>query len=297
MTQPTGGPDRPSSHLGAGGATPPPAPGVRGRPASAWAQNALLLIGGALVLAWGVHWMDARAFQARASRELDVYAGTVRASQAAGADSLQDDAEASGEAAAPRAAAPAPRGEHALRHAATSRHARAAATAHARAARGRDAHGDRRGGRAAGESATRALARRSGIVGRVEVPRLGIRAVIAEGTSHRVLSHAVGHVRWTPLPGEPGNVGLTAHRDSYFRNLANVRRGDLVQVVTPDGTFRYRVTRTQVVPPSRVAVLRQDRGSGVTLVTCWPFRWIGPAPRRFVVSAAAEPSADLRAAR
>jgi sortase A len=159
-------------------------------------------------------------------------------------------------------------------------------------------HANDRLARSAGEgSRTRALARRRGLVGRVEVPRLGIRAVIAEGTSRRVLSHAVGHVRWTPLPGEPGNVALTAHRDSYFRPLADVKRGDLVRVVTPDGTFRYRVTRTQVVPRRRVSVLRQDRGSGLTLVTCYPFRWIGPAPKRFVVTAVPEPATELRAAR
>ncbi|HET7226626.1 MAG TPA: class D sortase [Candidatus Eisenbacteria bacterium] len=264
-------------------------PAPRRRTPAWWLQSALLLAGALMLLTWTARWLEARAFQQRASRELDAYAATVAPAGTIAdatvpepaATAAHVDAAAHGDLQPdPVAQARPSRATLAAAHrTARTLARRAQAKPHARAA------------------ATRRLAHRSGIIGRVEVPRVGVRAVIAEGTSTRVLAHAVGHVRWTPLPGEPGNVGLTAHRDSYFHGLAGVRRGDLVRVVTPDGTWRYRVTRVQVVPPTRTDVLRQGRGSSLTLVTCWPFRWIGPAPRRFVVSATLDPSPTLRAAR
>jgi sortase A len=134
----------------------------------------------------------------------------------------------------------------------------------------------------------RAVARSRGIVGRIQVPRLGLSAVVGEGTSDRTLARAVGHLRRSALPGENGNVVLAGHRDTYFRKLRGVRRGDLIRVTTPDGEFRYRVESLAVVDPGRRDVLEHGRRPALTLVTCYPFEAIGPAPRRFVVRARPE---------
>jgi sortase A len=131
----------------------------------------------------------------------------------------------------------------------------------------------------------RAAARARGIVGRIQVPRLALAAAVGEGTGRRTLSRAVGHLRSSALPGESGNVVLAGHRDTHFRKLRKIRRNDLIRVTTPDGTFRYRVERIQVVSPDRTDVLERGDRAALTLVTCYPFHAIGPAPERFVVRA------------
>lgn len=132
------------------------------------------------------------------------------------------------------------------------------------------------------------------VLGRIEIPRLRISAMIAEGTSHDALEHAVGHVAWSPHPGERGNVGLAGHRDSFFRALEGVRENDLVRIVTPGGTYDYHVKWHRVVGPREVDVLDPTAAPSLTLVTCYPFRWIGPAPKRFIVRAEqVEPAAAL----
>ena len=132
---------------------------------------------------------------------------------------------------------------------------------------------------------TRREAAASGLVGRIELPRLGIHAIITEGTSERGLLSAVGHVEHTRFPGEPGNVGLAGHRDTYFRNLERVAPGDEIRIHTPDGTFQYAVDSVLIVKPDRVDLLADTDYPALTLVTCYPFHWIGPAPKRFVVRA------------
>ena len=122
-------------------------------------------------------------------------------------------------------------------------------------------------------------------VGRIEIPRLGVSAVVRAGTDSRTLRLAVGHIPGTALPGESGNVGLAAHRDTFFRRLGEIREDDEVRVVTPDGTFSYRVQGTQVVNPTDVWVLDPTDAPALTLVTCYPFTFIGSAPRRFIVRA------------
>lgn len=134
------------------------------------------------------------------------------------------------------------------------------------------------------------------LVGRVVVRRLGISAIVHHGTSDRTLRRAVGHIPGTGLPGTGGNVGLAGHRDSFFRGLGEVRAGDLVEMETLHGDFTYRVEEAFVVEPHEVRVLDPPaRGEGevVTLVTCHPFYWAGPAPDRFIVHARLEAS-DLR---
>lgn len=135
------------------------------------------------------------------------------------------------------------------------------------------------------------LARReaesTGLVGRISIPRLGITSVIAQGVDAKTLDKSVGHVPGTAYPGESGSVGLAGHRDGIFRKLSEIRPRDLIVVTTPDGEFAYRVDSTAVVSPERTDVLRARRDPSVILVTCFPFRWIGPAPNRFIVWAGA----------
>ncbi|HTS03566.1 MAG TPA: class D sortase [Thermoanaerobaculia bacterium] len=122
-------------------------------------------------------------------------------------------------------------------------------------------------------------------VARLEIPRLGLAAIVREGDGPRVLTLAVGHVPGTSLPGEGGNVCLAAHRDGFFRGLGLLRAGDSVRLTTPAGTYAYRVDTARVVGPNDVAVLLPTPRPTLTLVTCYPFAWIGPAPRRYVVTA------------
>jgi sortase A len=127
------------------------------------------------------------------------------------------------------------------------------------------------------------------IVGRVEIPRVGVSAVVREGDDAKVLRGAVGHIPGTALPGESGNAALAGHRDTFFRGLRNIRNGDEIVVKTPAGDARYVVRATRVVDPTDISVLAPARGSVLTLVTCYPFNYIGAAPRRFIVHAELAP--------
>ncbi|HXO87783.1 MAG TPA: class D sortase [Candidatus Acidoferrales bacterium] len=122
-------------------------------------------------------------------------------------------------------------------------------------------------------------------IGEMEVPRVGLNAVFVQGDSPKILRRAVGHISETALPGEPGNVVLTAHRDTFFRPLRNIRSGDTIELETLDGEFAYQVDWTQVVSPSDVEVLQASGENTLTLVTCFPFYFVGPAPKRFIVRA------------
>ena len=133
-------------------------------------------------------------------------------------------------------------------------------------------------------AATRDLAPRS-LIGRLEVPRLKMSAIAREGVDVRTLRGAVGHVPGTALPGDEGNAAFAAHRDTFFGPLKGVRKGDEVIVTTRDGVHRYTVTSTRVVDPSDVSVLRPTGGRTLTLVTCYPFDFVGSAPSRFIVHA------------
>jgi len=126
---------------------------------------------------------------------------------------------------------------------------------------------------------------RDGLIGRIEVPRLEVSVMVIEGTDAAVLRHAAGHISGTALPGEPGNVGISAHRDTFFRPLRNIRANDEVTVTTLRGEYRYRVVSTKIVDPEDGGVLKAGRGETLTLVTCYPFYFVGAAPRRFIVRA------------
>lgn len=130
-----------------------------------------------------------------------------------------------------------------------------------------------------------------GPIGEIRIPRLRLRAVIVQGDAASVLRHAVGHVADTALPGEPGNVVLAGHRDTFFRPLRQIRSGDAIAVTTRHGDFEYVVESTAVVPPTDLDVLQPTDRQTLTLITCFPFSYVGPAPDRFIVRARATEAA------
>jgi sortase A len=122
-------------------------------------------------------------------------------------------------------------------------------------------------------------------VGRIEIPRLGVSAVVRVGSDARTLRVAVGYIPGTALPGETGNVGLAGHRDTFFRKLRDINPDDEIRLTTKDGVFHYYVQRTTIVRPKDVWVLDSTDYPALTLVTCYPFTYLGSAPERFIVRA------------
>jgi sortase A len=123
------------------------------------------------------------------------------------------------------------------------------------------------------------------VIGRFEIPALQVSTPVLEGTDDQTLSRGSGHIEDTPFPGEPGNVGIAGHRDTVFRPLKRIKTGDEMVVTTADRVYRYRVTRTLIVDPEDVYVLDPTKEPTLTLVTCYPFEYVGHAPRRFIVQA------------
>jgi LPXTG-site transpeptidase (sortase) family protein len=121
--------------------------------------------------------------------------------------------------------------------------------------------------------------------GELSVPRLHIAVMVLEGDNASILDVAAGHIPETALPNASGNIGIAAHRDTFFRPLRLIRPNDLITLTTPGGVMKFSVTNTEVVPPEDTAVLAPGRGRDLTLVTCYPFSYIGPAPKRFIVHA------------
>src|SRR4029079_13318211 len=128
-------------------------------------------------------------------------------------------------------------------------------------------------------------------LGRIDIPRLGVSAIVRAGSDAKTLRLAVGHIPGTAFPGDAGNVGLAGHRDTFFRGLKNIRADDLISIATVEGTYTYRVERTTVVNPSDVWVLYSPVHGTVRLVTCCPFSYVGSAPQRCVVQARLQPAA------
>jgi sortase A len=141
-------------------------------------------------------------------------------------------------------------------------------------------------GRAAGGVTLPSAVGPDGLIGRIEIQRLGVSVIVVEGTAHRTFRRAAGHIAGTALPGEPGNIGIAGHRDTFFRPLRNIERDDIIALTTLSGEYRYRVVSTRVVSPSDTAVLDSDGNEILTLVTCYPFYFVGSAPERFIVRAA-----------
>jgi sortase A len=126
---------------------------------------------------------------------------------------------------------------------------------------------------------------RGSTVGRIEIPRIKVSALVREGSDDKTLKRAAGHVPYTSLPGEHGNVGIAAHRDTFFRNVRNIREGDIIRMKTTWGTYEYEVDSLKIVMPENVEVLNPTPAPSITLVTCYPFNYVGSAPKRFIVRA------------
>lgn len=136
-------------------------------------------------------------------------------------------------------------------------------------------------GHAAGAAAPAA----GSVLARLQAPSLKLSTVVLEGTDDRTLARGAGHIEDTPLPGQPGNIGIAGHRDTIFRALRRAKVGDEFDLTTAHGRYRYRVTKTFIVKPEDVYVLDPTPTPSLTLVTCWPFEFIGHAPKRFIVQA------------
>ncbi len=146
---------------------------------------------------------------------------------------------------------------------------------------------DRAGGRLArmAGASTAAAPKLGDPLGTIAIPRLKLKAIVVEGDGDLELSYAAGHLPGTALPGAGGNAALAGHRDGVFAGLGRVRAGDSIIVTTPAARYRYVVSSTRVVGPGSTWVLDPTPRASLTLVTCYPFRYVGSAPQRYVVHA------------
>ncbi len=135
------------------------------------------------------------------------------------------------------------------------------------------------------EPATRPYPKAGSAIAKLEIPRLNLSTVVVEGTAESELRVAAGHIRGTSLPGDGGNAGVAAHRDTFFRPLRSIRIDDVISVKTHEREIEYRVVSTKIVSPKDVQVLAPAAQETLTLVTCYPFNYVGAAPSRFVVRA------------
>ena len=123
------------------------------------------------------------------------------------------------------------------------------------------------------------------LLGRLEAPSVKLSTTVLEGSDDATLSRGSGHIEDTPFPGQPGNVGIAGHRDTTFRALRHIHVGDALEYRTADRLYRYRISKTWIVGPDDVYVLDPTPQPALTLVTCYPFEFIGHAPNRFIVRA------------
>src|SRR5262245_36660253 len=128
------------------------------------------------------------------------------------------------------------------------------------------------------------------VLGRLEIPTLGVSTIVREGEDARTLQLAVGHIAGTALPGAGGNMGLAGHRDTFFRRLREIDPGDVIRLVAVEGTYTYVVDSTEIVDPDDLWVLDPTPEPSLTLVTCYPFTYLGTAPERFIVRARLVPT-------
>jgi sortase A len=123
------------------------------------------------------------------------------------------------------------------------------------------------------------------LLGRVEIGRLNLSSMVREGVDAKILSTSVGHVPSTAFPGHSGNFALAAHRDTLFRALKDIKQDDVITFQSQTRTFTYKVDSMRIVKPTDVSVLRPDGHELLTLITCYPFYYVGSAPERFIVRA------------
>ncbi len=138
-----------------------------------------------------------------------------------------------------------------------------------------------------------ALGIRSGeLIALLRIPRLGVEVPVFDGTDSRTLNRGVGRIPGTALPGENGNLGIAGHRDRFFRPLQKIEPTDTIQLITNSGTYTYAVDSLQIVDGDDVSVLKGESTPALTLVTCYPFFFVGSAPRRFIAHAVIQPTKE-----
>jgi sortase A len=123
------------------------------------------------------------------------------------------------------------------------------------------------------------------VLGRIQIPRIALSVVVLQGTTSQTLRLGVGHIDGTALPGESGNIGIAGHRDTFFRGLKDIHKDDKILLQTAAGTARYDVDWIQITAPDDGGIVVPTTESALTLVTCYPFHYVGSAPERFVVHA------------
>jgi sortase A len=123
------------------------------------------------------------------------------------------------------------------------------------------------------------------VIGKLTIPRLNLSVMVFQGDDAGILKEGAGHIPATSLPNQNGNLGIAAHRDTFFRPLRLIRRNDVIEFATAEGVSRYTVTDTEIVQPSDIQVLAKAPGRDLTLVTCYPFSYLGSAPKRWIVHA------------
>lgn len=120
---------------------------------------------------------------------------------------------------------------------------------------------------------------------RVSIPKISLDLIVVEGTNHRALRLGPGHLKNTPAPGELGNAVISAHRDTFFRHIYELTAGDKIQVWRQGHTYTFQVTGMKIVSPDDLSVVKNTADARLTLITCYPICYIGPAPKRLVVFA------------
>jgi sortase A len=135
------------------------------------------------------------------------------------------------------------------------------------------------------------------LLGRLEIPRIGLSAIVFEGDDNGTLQLGIGHLPGSAMPGKTGNVVLAAHRDTFFRPLKDIEAPDVIKLTTSTGIHTYTVQSANVISPEQTSVLNPTPDSTLTLITCYPFSYIGAAPQRFIVRAVEVPVIEKPAPR
>jgi sortase A len=131
-------------------------------------------------------------------------------------------------------------------------------------------------------------------LGVLRIPRVGIEAPLYDGTDDATLDRGVGRIDGTARPGERGNLGIAGHRDGFFRGLKDLACGDRIELATVSRSSAYRVDEIRIVDPDNVDVLDATPEASLTLVTCYPFYYVGSAPHRYIVRAVLENPPDKK---
>ncbi len=125
----------------------------------------------------------------------------------------------------------------------------------------------------------------------LRIPKIQLEVPVIEGTDDLALNRGAGHIAGTANPGEHGNMGIAGHRDGFFRGLKDIAPGDTIEVVLPERTETYVIDQISIVDPRDVSVLKPRPRTALTLVTCYPFYFVGSAPQRYIVEASVLDSA------